>query len=155
MILGCFQSKMERFTNNQNTLQESFLNICSQKIQHMKLKLQMLTGKHSILCSTGRWIFFSFVFNKQHMNKRTIHILELGMEKNTVWSGEIHTRDMVARASTKQAPSPALWGFENFKKPKVGPEVPLNAPHSHLFLYITQNYGSTILQEEAFYLSIG
>lgn len=81
MILGCFQSKMERFTNNQNTLQESFLNIRSQKIQHMKLKLQMLTGKHSILCSTGRWIFFSFVFNKQHMNKRTIHILELGMEK--------------------------------------------------------------------------
>lgn len=62
---------------------------------------------------------------------------------------------MAAKASTKQAPSALLWGFENFNKPKVDPEVPLDAPHSRLFLYITQHYGSTILQAEAFPLSIG
>lgn len=62
---------------------------------------------------------------------------------------------MAAKASTKQAPYAALWGSENFKKPKVDPEVPLDAPHPQLFLYITQNYGSTILEAEAFSLSIG
>lgn len=54
-----------------------FLNICSQKTQHMKLKLQMLTGMHNILSSVGRG-GVCFVFNKQHMKKRTTHTLELG-----------------------------------------------------------------------------
>lgn len=74
----------------------------------MKLKLQMLTGKHSILCSTGREIFY-FDFNKQYMNKRTISLgIRKGKKNPTVLSEEIQTRDMAAKASTKQAPSALL-----------------------------------------------
>lgn len=73
--------------------------------------------------------------------------------RKKVWSGEIQTGDLAAKASTEQAPSAALWGFENLERSQKW--VPLDAPHWLLFLYITQNPGSTKVQEESFSLSIG
>lgn len=88
------------------------MNICSQKIQHMKLKLEMLTGKDNILSSVGRGDLFCFGFNKQHTNERTPHTLELReksvsdlKEFRPIWGhgckGQLHLQNYEALKTTR------------------------------------------------------
>lgn len=82
-MLRCFQSKMERFTNNPNPLHDSFSEHTVKKKKKKNTAEETeapAPGEHNVLSSAGRCLFYFLllVFNKQHMNKQTTDTLERG-----------------------------------------------------------------------------
>lgn len=81
--------------------------------------------------------FFYYVFNKQaYEQKNNAYIWIRKGKKNQ--NSMIWTNPDQRYGCKGQHKASSFFSFESFKRPKVGPKVSLDAPHSQLFLYITR-----------------